>query len=120
MDLGSAATVSLADARRKAEALRRQLAEGIDPLAAKQDWLSHRWESCQMARTFGVATAATAKAQARASRRHAVHRGARRAALISPKAVSERSCRWQNVPHARWWFGGKPRFWKNNTAFLKF
>lgn len=42
MDLGSAATVSLADARRKAEALRRQLAEGIDPLAAKQDWLSHR------------------------------------------------------------------------------
>lgn len=37
LGLGSAATISLADARRKAEAIRRQLADGIDPLAAKQE-----------------------------------------------------------------------------------
>lgn len=37
LGLGSAATVSLADARRKAEAIRRQLADGVDPLAAKQE-----------------------------------------------------------------------------------
>src|SRR5690606_15862647 len=37
LGLGSAATVSLADARRKAEAIRRQLADGIDPLDAKRE-----------------------------------------------------------------------------------
>ena len=37
MGLGSATTVSLADARRKAGELRRQLADGIDPLDAKRE-----------------------------------------------------------------------------------
>lgn len=37
LGLGSAATISLADARRKAEAIRRQLADGIDPLDAKRE-----------------------------------------------------------------------------------
>lgn len=37
MGLGSAATVSLADARKKADEARRLLAAGIDPLAAKQE-----------------------------------------------------------------------------------
>ena len=48
MGLGSAATVSLADARRKAETLRRQLADGIDPLAAK-----HEAERQRRIPTFG-------------------------------------------------------------------
>jgi len=37
MGLGSAATVSLADARRKAEEARRMLADGVDPLDAKRE-----------------------------------------------------------------------------------
>ena len=36
MGLGSAATVTLAEARRKAEEARRQLADGVDPLEAKK------------------------------------------------------------------------------------
>ena len=36
MGLGAATTVSLAEARRKADAARRLLADGIDPLDAKR------------------------------------------------------------------------------------
>ena len=37
LGLGSAATVSLADARRKADEARRQIADGVDPLDAKRE-----------------------------------------------------------------------------------
>lgn len=49
MGLGSSATVSLADARRKAESARRMLADGINPLEAKK-----AAEREQRAPTFGL------------------------------------------------------------------
>jgi len=49
MGLGSAATVTLAEARRKAEEARRQLAAGVDPLDAKKEA-----EREQRAPTFGA------------------------------------------------------------------
>lgn len=49
MGLGSTATVTLAEARRKAEEARRQLADGVDPLEAKK-----AAEREQRAPTFGA------------------------------------------------------------------